>query len=116
MAAPALVMLAEGSTDPRVTHVAHALRVALQGQRPELSVNTAFLDHCPPTGPQVVSQLIARGAQEIVLVPLGLVRFFLGRFLGLEAEVDRSLAGLDDGMHAAPLATLAFWGWRNRRG
>ena len=72
MAAPALVLLADGSTDPRVTHVAHSLRVALQGQRPELSVNTAFIDHCPPTGPQVVSQLVSRGAPEIVFVPLSL--------------------------------------------
>ncbi len=72
MAAPALVMLADGSTDPRVTEVSHALRVALQGYRPELKVSTAFLDHCPPTGPQVVSRLASRGVDEIVLVPLTL--------------------------------------------
>ncbi len=72
MAAPALVVLADGSTDPRVTHVAHALRVALQSQRPELSVNTAFVDQCPPSGPQVVSKLVSRGVPEIVFVPLSL--------------------------------------------
>ncbi len=72
MAAPALVMLADGSSDQRVTQVAHALRVALQSARPELSVNAAFMDHCPPSGPQVVSQLVSRGMHEIVLVPLTL--------------------------------------------
>lgn len=72
MAAPALVMLADGSTDPRVIHVAHDLRVALQSQRTELWVSTAFIDSCPPSGPQVVSKLVSRGAKEIVLVPLGL--------------------------------------------
>lgn len=72
MTAPALVMLANGSTDAHVTQVTHALRVALQWTRPEIQVNAAFLDHCPPTGPQVVSQLVSRGTEEIVFVPLHL--------------------------------------------
>lgn len=74
MPAPALVMLSPGSSDPRVTQVAHELRRELQTMRPELSVNAAFLGHCPPTGPQVVSQLAARGHEEIVFVPLCLTR------------------------------------------
>lgn len=40
--------------------------------RPDLSVNVAFLEHCPPTGPQVVSTLANRGIKEIVLVPLSI--------------------------------------------
>ncbi|MDR1078091.1 MAG: hypothetical protein LBL55_05450 [Propionibacteriaceae bacterium] len=70
MTAPALVMLSHGSTEHRVTEVTHRLRVGLQSLRPELEVNAAFIDHCPPTGPQVVSQLVARGVEEIVFVPL----------------------------------------------
>ena len=72
MTAPALVLLASGSDDPRVAQVIHALRKQIQIQRPELSVNLAFLDHCPPTGPQVVSALANRGLDEIVFVPMDL--------------------------------------------
>jgi sirohydrochlorin ferrochelatase len=46
----------------------------VQTLRPEISVNTAFLGHCPPTGPQVVSQLTSRGHEEIVFVPMCLTR------------------------------------------
>ena len=74
MPAPALVMLSPGSSDPKVTQVAHELRREVQSLRPEISVNTAFLGHCPPTGPQVVSQLTARGHEEIVFVPMCLTR------------------------------------------
>ena len=70
MAAPALVMLSHGSLNHRVTEVTHRLRVGLQSLRPELEVNAAFIDHCPPTVPQVVSQLTAREVTEIVFVPL----------------------------------------------
>jgi len=72
MAAPALIMLAHGSTDPSVAEVSHHLRYGLQTIRPSLEVNAAFIDHCPPTGPQVVSHLIGRGIDEIVFVPLQL--------------------------------------------
>ncbi|MDR0283983.1 MAG: hypothetical protein LBI33_03715 [Propionibacteriaceae bacterium] len=72
MAAPALVMLTHGSTDPSVAEVSHHLRYGLQTIRPSLEVNAAFIDHCPPTGPQVVSHLVGRGITEIVFVPLQL--------------------------------------------
>jgi sirohydrochlorin ferrochelatase len=72
MSAPALVMLSSGSADHRVTEVTHRLRVGLQSLRPELEVNAAFIGQCPPTGPQVVSQLVARGVEEVVFVPLHL--------------------------------------------
>ena len=72
MTAPALVMLTHGSTDTSVAEVSHHLRYGLQTIRPTLEVNAAFLDHCPPTGPQVVSHLAGRGITEIVFVPLHL--------------------------------------------
>lgn len=74
MPAPALVMLSPGSSETRVAHVAHELRRDIQTLRPEISVNSAFLGHCPPTGPQVVSQLCARGHDEIVFVPMCVTR------------------------------------------
>jgi sirohydrochlorin ferrochelatase len=121
MAAPALVMLTHGSTDPAVTEVAHHLRYGLQTVRPTLEVNAAFIDGCPPTGPQVVSHLIGRGIDEIAFVPLQLsavtdhdpsidtvvervraahpaVRFAVARPLGPEACL---LGPLDERLRAA---------------
>ncbi|MCL1923126.1 MAG: hypothetical protein FWG15_04595 [Propionibacteriaceae bacterium] len=72
MAAPALVMLTHGSTDPHVGEVSHHLRYGLQTIRPTLEVNAAFIDHCPPSALQVVSHLAGRGITEIVFVPLQL--------------------------------------------
>jgi sirohydrochlorin ferrochelatase len=74
MAAPALVLLASGSSDDRVTQVFHALRKHMQEQRPSLTIQLAFLDGCPPNGMQVVSALIGRGVEEIVFVPLDMNR------------------------------------------
>ncbi|WP_392508571.1 sirohydrochlorin chelatase [Naumannella halotolerans] len=70
MNAPTLVLLAAGSSDTQVNQVTHAMRVGLQQMRPDLDVQAAFLDHCPPTGPQVVSYLAKSGVKEIAFVPL----------------------------------------------
>lgn len=72
MTAPALVVVSKGSPDPRVAQVTHELRKGLQALRPEISVHGAFLDQCPPSGAQVVSQLVRQGVNEIVFVPLHL--------------------------------------------
>lgn len=72
MTAPALVMLARGSSDPKVAQVTHTLRTALQAMRPEIAVHGAFLDHCAPTGAQVFAQLAKQHCSEVVLVPLQL--------------------------------------------
>lgn len=70
MTAPALILLAGGSDDPEVVQLFHAFRHKLQSQRDELSIHLAFVDHCPPSGPQVVNTLVNRGVQEMVFVPL----------------------------------------------
>ena len=54
MTAPALILLAHGSTEPQMAAVLHQLRVQMQQARPELNVNLAFVDRCPPSGPAVV--------------------------------------------------------------
>ncbi len=74
MSAPALILLAQGTVDPYVEQVYHALRHRLQSERPALSIHLAFTDTCPPTGPQVVGTLANRGVDEIVMVPLDLSR------------------------------------------
>lgn len=72
MTAPALVLLAHGSTDPRIAGQLHELRRSMQQARPDLDVSLAFLDHCPPSGPAVVQALAKRGVQEMVFLPLEL--------------------------------------------
>lgn len=72
MTAPAVVIVARGSTDPDVAQVTHTMRQGISALRPELIVRAAFLDHCSPTGPQVVAQLVKQKVNEIVLVPLQL--------------------------------------------
>lgn len=72
MTAPALVMVARGSSDPMVAQVTHQLVRGLQQMRPEMSVHGAFLQASPPSASQVIDQLAASGAGEVVLVPLEL--------------------------------------------
>ncbi len=72
MSAPALVMIAPGSGDPRVAQVTHCLRTELSALRPELIVRAAFLDRFPPAPFQVVEELAAAGVAEVAFVPLEL--------------------------------------------
>lgn len=76
MAAPALVLLAHGSTSPLVAEVAHEMRVRMQEMKPEISVHTAFLDHCPPSGPQVISRIARTRTEEVVFVSMNLSATF----------------------------------------
>lgn len=68
MTAPALILLADGAEEIRL------LRKQMQIQRPELPVHLAFLDHCPPSAPQVLSALASRGTREAVFVPMSLTQ------------------------------------------
>lgn len=72
MTAPALVMVARGSSDPTVAQVAHELRAGLQQLRPEISIHGAFLEQNPPSVGQVADQIVGAGIDEVVLVPLQL--------------------------------------------
>jgi len=73
MTAPALVLLASGSTQDHVAQVVHTLRKRMQQQRPSLNIQLAFLDHCEPTCSQAVGA-IERQVQEAVFVPLDITR------------------------------------------
>jgi sirohydrochlorin ferrochelatase len=70
MTAPSLVLLGHGSNDPQVPQVSHQIREGLLAIRPELDIHVAFLDHCTPSGIQVVNKLVKGGVEEIVFVPL----------------------------------------------
>jgi sirohydrochlorin ferrochelatase len=76
MTAPALVLLAHGSTNNKVAEMTHAMRVGMQTMRPEVSVHNAFLDHCPPSGAQVIARIARSRTTEVVLVPMNLSSTF----------------------------------------
>ncbi len=70
MTAPSLILLGHGSHDPQVPQVSHQIREGLLAIRPELDIHVAFLDHCAPSGMQVVKKLVSQGVAEVVFVPL----------------------------------------------
>ncbi|MGW3243694.1 sirohydrochlorin chelatase [Streptomyces sp. NPDC001070] len=73
---PVLLVVAHGSRDPRHAATVHALTERVRTARPGLRVETAFLDHCAPSVPQVVDRLAAEGVRDVVAVPLLLTRAF----------------------------------------
>ncbi len=76
MTAPALIALAHGSRDPRSAASITALTEQVSCMRPDLRVETAFLDLVEPSFDQVVDRLVAEGHGEIVVVPLLLTDAF----------------------------------------
>lgn len=76
MTAPALIALAHGSRDPRSADTVNALTELVTCMRPDLRVETAFLDLSEPGFDEVVDRLVAEGHQEIVVVPLLLTEAF----------------------------------------
>ncbi|TXJ06135.1 MAG: sirohydrochlorin chelatase [Aeromicrobium sp.] len=76
MTAPALVTLAHGSRDPRSAETIKALTEVVACMRPDLRVETAFLELCGPSLDEVVANLVRDGHEEIVVVPLLLVEAY----------------------------------------
>ncbi|MFW6775152.1 sirohydrochlorin chelatase [Nocardioides sp. CPCC 205120] len=70
MAAPALIALAHGSRDPRSAATVRALVAEVRAQRPDLTVEPAFLELARPGFQDVVDDLVRAGHDEIVVVPL----------------------------------------------
>lgn len=89
MTAPALVILAHGSRDPRSAATVHSLVDCVRGLRDDLRIEAAFLDHCPPSPYQVFDKLGAEGVEEIVVVPLLLSSAFHAR-VDVPAVVDEA--------------------------
>lgn len=95
MTAPSLVLLGNGSDDPRVAEVSHRIRDGLLDVRPALDVHVAFVDAGsetkgtprPPNALQVVNKLVRRRAEEVVFLPLLLSSAFHG-----PADLDAMLA------------------------
>lgn len=70
MTAPALVCLAHGSRDPRSAETISALVDEVRALRPDLRIETAFLEFSKPSFNAAVSKLRRAGFEEIVVVPL----------------------------------------------
>ncbi|WP_404955035.1 sirohydrochlorin chelatase [Streptomyces sp. 147326] len=74
--APALLVIAHGSRDPRHAATVHALVGRARALRPGLRVETAFLDFNTPSVGQALSSLYLSGVRNVVTLPLLLTRAF----------------------------------------
>ena len=95
MTAPALVILAHGSRDPRSAATVHSLVSCLREMRDDLRIEASFLDHCPPTPYQVIDRLSAEGVEEVVILPLLLSTAFHAR-VDVPAVVDEARSRFPD--------------------
>ena len=76
MTAPALVLMANGTSDDHVAQVVHTLRKRMQVLRPGLCVQLAFVEHGDPSCGQVAPALTALEMHEAVLVPLDITHVY----------------------------------------
>ncbi len=79
MTAPALVALAHGSRDPRSARTVRELVSEVRAMRPDLRIETAFLELSRPDFHTVVDRLVRSGVEEIVVVPLLLTEAYHAR-------------------------------------
>ncbi|WP_232548019.1 sirohydrochlorin chelatase [Propioniciclava soli] len=87
MTAPALVLVAPGSREARVSRVATALRAELRQARPDIACEVAVGAPDEPGIALAVSRAVSGGATEVVLVPLDLAH---------AVDVDPGLHGAAD--------------------
>ncbi|MEU3145507.1 MULTISPECIES: sirohydrochlorin chelatase [unclassified Streptomyces] len=90
MRRPVLLVIAHGSRDPRHAATVHALVGRVRSLRPELRVETGFLDFNVPSVPGVLDSLAAEGVRDVVALPLLLTRAFHAK-----ADIPAVLADAD---------------------
>src|SRR5919109_4095466 len=73
---PVLLVIAHGSRDPRHAATVHALVRRVRSLRPDVRVETGFLDFNIPSVQGVLESLAAEGARDVVALPLLLTRAF----------------------------------------
>ncbi|MFD5085717.1 sirohydrochlorin chelatase [Kitasatospora sp. NPDC058406] len=102
---PALLLIAHGSRDARHAATVADLVARVRALRPGLDVATAYLDHCAPRIPQVVSRL----GSAAVAVPLLLNRAFHAKH-DIPAALRAAGAGLPtaDVLGPSPLLLAAL--------
>ncbi len=91
MTAPALVALAHGSRDPRSARTVRELVAEVRAMRPDLRIETAFLELSRPDFHTVIDRLVRSGVDEVVVVPLLLTEAFHAR-VDVPAAVGEALA------------------------
>ena len=99
MAAPALVALAHGSRDPRSAATIKALVAEVKTMRPDLRIETAFLDLSKPSFDTVVASV--RKTNRLVVVEEGFPQSSVGDFIANQVS-QRAFDHLD-----APVITIA---------
>ncbi|MFE2579709.1 sirohydrochlorin chelatase [Streptomyces sp. NPDC059378] len=73
---PVLLVIAHGSRDPRHAATVHALVRRVRSLRPDVRVETGFLDFNVPSVQGVLGSLAAEGVRDVVALPLLLTRAF----------------------------------------
>jgi sirohydrochlorin cobaltochelatase len=86
---PALVLFAHGARDSQWSEPFHAIQKAVSAQRPDLTVELAFLEIMQPSLAACVEQLAASGHRHITVAPL-----FLGQGGHLKKDLPRLLKDL----------------------
>ncbi|MEU3680651.1 sirohydrochlorin chelatase [Streptomyces sp. NPDC057144] len=76
MSAPVLLVVAHGSRDPRHAATVHALVRRVRALRPDVRVETGFLDFNVPSVQGVLESLETEGVRDVVALPLLLTRAF----------------------------------------
>ncbi|OXS35797.1 sirohydrochlorin chelatase [Streptomyces sp. XY006] len=73
---PVLLVIAHGSRDPRHAATVHALVRRVRCLRPDVRVETGFLDFNVPSVQGVLESLAVQGVRDVVALPLLLTRAF----------------------------------------
>ncbi|GGW49284.1 sirohydrochlorin chelatase [Streptomyces caelestis] len=73
---PVLLVIAHGSRDPRHAATVHALVRRVRCLRPDVRVETGFLDFNVPSVRGVLESLAVQGVRDVVALPLLLTRAF----------------------------------------
>jgi sirohydrochlorin cobaltochelatase len=85
----ALILFAHGARDPEWANPMRRVQSVVRDQVAGVPVELAFLEFMSPTLPECAAQLIAQGADKVVILPM-----FIARGGHLKKEVPEMLAVL----------------------
>ncbi|MGE5469940.1 MAG: sirohydrochlorin chelatase [Bacteroidota bacterium] len=70
----ALILFAHGARDPEWASPMRRVQAAIRARLPALPVELAFLEFMTPSLTDCVAELIGRGAQELIVLPIFIAR------------------------------------------
>jgi sirohydrochlorin cobaltochelatase len=85
----ALILFAHGARDPEWANPMRRVQAAIRQRMTNVPVELAFLEFMAPTLPERASELIAQGADKIVVMPM-----FIARGGHLKKETPEMIAAL----------------------